>query len=230
MRVSIHQPEFFPWAGFFNKLAASDRFVLFDNVSFKKNYFDNRCRIRINDAMHWLTVPVRTSGRLGQSIKDVEIDNDHPWGAKMWRTVAQSYARAPYLAEHASFLEDAFENRCWAHLSDLNVHIIRYVAAYLDLKAELVMGSSLDAEGSGSDIVLDTCKRAGASEYLSGRHGEEYLDRQAFSEAGIKLTFQDYSQPAYPQVQGAYLGPLSVLDALLNIGPKTRQIVLGEVA
>lgn len=227
MRVSIQQPEFFPWAGFFNKLADCDRFVIFDNVAFKKRYFDNRCRIRIGDAMHWLTVPVLSKGRYGQMLKDVEIDNGHSWSPEMWRTISRNYARAPFLEEHAAFLEETFAKTQWKMLADLNLHIIRYVAGYLNFGAELILGSSLNAEGSGSDLVLDCCRRVGATQYLSGRFGEEYLNQEDFAASGIKLVFQDFTPQPYRQIHGEYLGPLSLLDTLLNLGKETRNIVIG---
>ena len=59
MFITIHQPEFMPWAGFFNKIACTDELIILDSVKFQKNYFDNRCRIKQGGEAKWLTVPVQ---------------------------------------------------------------------------------------------------------------------------------------------------------------------------
>ena len=45
MKVTIHQPEHFPYMGFFQKMSSADLFVVLDNVNFRKNYFQNRNKI-----------------------------------------------------------------------------------------------------------------------------------------------------------------------------------------
>lgn len=230
MRVSIHQPEFLPWAGFFNKIAAVDRMVIFDDVQFKKNYFENRCRIKVNGQPAWLTVPVLMTGRFQQKICEVELDNTKPWGEKSWKTLQQTYRRAPHWAEAAGFLEETFAGRRWERLVELNLHLITWLCGYLDLGAELVLSSTLGgtAVAAGSELVLETCRRAGASAYLSGRHGKDYLDEAAFAQAGIDLVYQDYDMPPYSQFDGAFVGPLSVLDLIVNTGRDARRIVVTE--
>ena len=89
MMISIQQPEFFPWAGFFNKVLRVDQTVILDTVQFKKRYFENRCRFQNFDQMSWLTVPVLSKGRYHQKLLEVEINNDSDWGtkayAKLWK-------------------------------------------------------------------------------------------------------------------------------------------------
>ena len=217
MFVSLHQPEFFPWAGFFNKIATVQKMVLLDNVQFKKNYFDNRCRIIVGGEAKWLTVPVLHGGRHGQRICDVAIDNRSSWGKKMWRTLSQSYGNAPFWNDHADFLETTLSRR-WEKLADLNVTVIEYYCRYLDLACDLVLGTTIDVTSSGSDLVLDICRSLGASEYLSGRLGVEYLDPESFDRAGIELRFQQYEPGPYPQFNGPGDTPLSILDMTMNLG------------
>ena len=84
MRVAIHQPEFFPWIGFFDKMKRVDTYVIFDHVQFKKRYFENRNRLKIKDDSTWVTLPVLTKGRFNQRISDVEINDDINWQKKMF--------------------------------------------------------------------------------------------------------------------------------------------------
>ena len=58
MRLTIHQPEFAPWLGFFHKVSLADALVILDDVQFRKNYFHNRNRVRTPEGWNWVTVPV----------------------------------------------------------------------------------------------------------------------------------------------------------------------------
>ena len=42
MKVAIHQPEHFPYMGFFEKMKSADLFVILDDVQYKKNNRQNR--------------------------------------------------------------------------------------------------------------------------------------------------------------------------------------------
>ena len=58
MIVSIHQPQYLPWLGYFDKIDRADVFVLLDTVQYKKNEWQNRNRIKTARGAQWLTVPV----------------------------------------------------------------------------------------------------------------------------------------------------------------------------
>ena len=59
--VSIHQPEYLPWLGFFKKMMNSELFVFLDDVQFRKKGWQNRNRIRTNKGTALLSVPVNAN-------------------------------------------------------------------------------------------------------------------------------------------------------------------------
>ena len=63
MIVSVHQPQYIPWIGYFHKIRSSDLFVLLDNVQYKKREFQNRNKIRTKEGSIWLTVPVAKTAK-----------------------------------------------------------------------------------------------------------------------------------------------------------------------
>ena len=103
MIVGIHQPNYMPWLGFFDKMRRCDVFVLLDTVPYTKNGYQNRCMIRGAQGGFWLTVPVITKGRLGQLTKDVEINNRVNWRDKHWKSIAQNYCKARCFEQYAQF-------------------------------------------------------------------------------------------------------------------------------
>lgn len=227
MLVTIHQPEFMPWAGYFNKIArAEGRLIHLDSVKFQKNYFDNRCRVKQNGAAKWVTVPVQ--GRdAGTLIRDILIFEPGSWEKTAFEAFFRNYGKAPFWKEHSNFLEVTFSPGRWTKLVDLNLTVIEYVCRYLDLPLKTTRSSELGVESKGSQLVLDLCLKAGADSYLSGAHGRDYLDENAFAAAGVKLIYQDYAPPVYEQFDGPYVGPLTVFDLLLNRGRDARGAISG---
>ena len=58
MIVSIHQPNYIPWIGFFHKMANVDTFVLLDNVKHSKSSITHRNKIKSNEHELLLSVPL----------------------------------------------------------------------------------------------------------------------------------------------------------------------------
>ena len=43
MKIAIHQPEHFPYMGFFQKMEKADMFIILDDVQYTKNNFHKQC-------------------------------------------------------------------------------------------------------------------------------------------------------------------------------------------
>lgn len=239
--VAIHQPEHLPWLGFLDKASRADRFVLLDHVQYRRRYFQNRNRIRSPEGPLWLTVPVRNKGRYEQPICEVEIDNqtEPRWRERCMKSLRHCYAQAPHFTEHAGFFEELYR-RTWDKLLDLNEAILRYLFEAFSVQAEVERSSSLRAVSAPSagighpvphqkgDLILEICRRLGATTYLSGISGREYLDVGKFREAGIEVRFQEFHHPIYPQLREPFLPCMSAVDLLFNHGPQSARILRGE--
>lgn len=219
--VAIHQPEFLPWLGFMDKVGQCDVFVLLDHVQFRKNYFQNRNRIRTPTAQgwSWLTVPVRLKGRFGQPICEVEIDHGAGWRRKHLATIKLHYQRAPYFERYWPSLQACYEPS-WRRLADFSVALVDWCIGMLGLQRTFVRSSTLGIEGSRSAMLRAICQRVGATEYLSGVSGRAYLDAGMFQQAGIPVRFQEFFHPIYHQCYEPFVPGLSCLDLLFNHGPE----------
>jgi hypothetical protein len=222
--VSINQPAYLPWLGYFDRIAASDVHVVLDTVQFERNSFTNRNKVRTADGWTWLTVPVKLRGHLdGMTIAEVEIADDH-WRRKHWATILQNYRKAPHFAAHAEFFEGVFA-RPWARLCDLLDATTRYLLRALGIETEIRAASALGVTGRKSELVLNLCRRLGATRYISGVLGRDYLDEAPFRGAGIAVEYQDYAHPRYPQIHGGFEPYMSVIDLLFNAGPGAGRIL-----
>src|SRR5258706_2163981 len=124
MIVSINQPAFLPWLGYFHRIAISDLYIVLDHVQFEKNSYVNRNKIRTPSGTAWLTIPLVTSGRFGDlAIDKVEISSISKWQKKMTQTIKQFYNKTPFFDEHFPFLEETFMSHQWTKLNDLIKHL-----------------------------------------------------------------------------------------------------------
>ena len=223
MIVSIHQPQYLPWLGYFDKIERSDVFVFLDNVQFKKNEWQNRNKIKTDQQWQWLTVPV--IHKFGQKIREVEINNTVRWGKKHLTALMTHYSKAGFFKEHSAFFEQTYAQE-WKSLADLNMHLIQYLTKALGISnTEFSISSAYESREEPTERLVDLCKEAEGDIYLSGRDGAKYLNLDEFEKDGIQVIFQDYDHPRYPQLYGDFEPYMSVIDLLFNCGPESLSIL-----
>jgi WbqC-like protein family len=225
--VAIHQPNFFPWLGYFDKIARADVFVLLDDVQFPKKggTWVNRVQLLVNEQPSWVTVPVVRSYHGVREIREMRIDEQTPWRRKLLGTLQASYGRAPHADEIMPVLSDLIENPT-DDLAEYNRASIAALKDSLGLEAELVPSSSLGVESQATMRLIELVKAVGGTAYLSGGGAGGYQEDERFPEAGIQLVKQDFEPPAYPQLSGEPVPGLSVIDALLSCGfEETRKLL-----
>ena len=230
MNVGIHQPQYLPWLPYFLKIEQSDVFIILDTVDFQKNGLQNRNQIKTVQGAHWLTVPVRQ--QLGQKIIDVRIDNSTPWRRKHLQTIQHNYGKTQPFKSYQSELESIYM-REWVRLCDLNIEMMMMMMRWMNIKTPILRSSQMNANGTASDLVLNLCLEVGASRYLSGTGGENYLNPEAFENAGIEIVYKASVLPeAYPQIspQAGFINYVSALDILLNCGDAWRNFLPAEIA
>lgn len=227
MIVSISQPAYLPWLGYFSRIARSDLAIVLDSVMLErgsKTRFTNRNKIRIPSGWTWLTVPVKTAG-LGQPlICDVELDTTQRWAEKHFRAIHQNYSHAPYFGAHHDWLE-SFYRKSWTFLAPMLNESTSYLLKTLRIDTPLLFSSKMPVTGQKSQLILNLCKHVGADTYLSGPLGRDYLDLEAFAAAGVNLLFDDYAHPTYPQLHGGFAPYMSTIDLLFNCGHDSLRIL-----
>ena len=224
MIVSVHQPQYIPWLGYFHKIAGSDCFVFLDRVQYKEREFQNRNRIRRDNGWMWLSVPV-VSGGERREIRAVKIDNAGDWRKSHCRSLRTWYGAAPFFDEHFPFFDRTYA-RDWDSLAELNVHITRYLLECLSITTPLVFESALAVDAASTRRIIEICKRLKADTYLSGSGGREYLEEPLFRENGIELRYQEFHHPVYEQRFKPFEPYMSCIDLLFNHGPASRDILL----
>jgi hypothetical protein len=224
----VLQPGYLPWLGFFDQLNRSDVFVYYDDVQYDKHGWRNRNRIKTQSGPLWLTVPVRHGGDGFPRILDVEIDTRTAWARKHVASIRQAYARAPFLATYMPALEELL-HRKWERLVDLDIACAALMAEWFGLERRIERSSTLDVGGDRTERLVNICRRFGASKYVSGDSARSYLDVPMFERHGIRVEWQQYVHPVYPQLHGGFVSHLSALDLLLNCGDRAPLIALAAM-
>jgi len=222
--VGIHQPQYLPWLGLIDRASRCDVFVVLDSVPYSKNYFYNRNKIKTANGPIWLTVPVLTKGQMGQPFTDTKIDIRQDWRSKHWKSIVLSYRNASCFSEYQGFLEECLK-REWPVLADLCLDTFQKLLTLFGIHTPVVRSSSMPLQGSKEELLLNICREVGASRYLSGPDGRNYLTPERWKEANIAVDFQSYVHPAYPQLYGEFVPNLSCIDLLFNCGDRSLTLL-----
>jgi len=227
MIISVHQPQFLPWLGYFDKINSSDVFVLLDDVQFKKNEWQNRNRIKTAQEEQWLTVPVLHI--FGQKICDVKINNNENWKKKHLNAIALNYSKTPFYQDYRDFFEKIY-TQDWETLYEINSCFIIELCKILGIKTKIVKSSDYEKSEEPTQRLVDLCKTFKADTYISGADGPQYMNMDSFNEANINIIVQSYNHPKYQQnnfskKNDKFLSHMSIIDLLLNCGSETLKIL-----
>lgn len=219
--VAIHQPNFFPWLGYFDKIARADVFILLDNVQFPKKggNWSNRVKLIINGQAAWVTMPVVRSYHGTRLINQMQINNATPWRNKLLKTIQINYSRAPFFDALFPLLSELVNNPT-DQLATYNLATIYALMENLELdRSKLVLGSSLNVAGQATDLLISMVKAVGGTAYLAGGGASGYQEDEKFAAAGIELIYQNFEHPVYAQVNTKQFVPgLSIIDSVINGG------------
>ena len=215
MRLAIMQPYFLPYIGYWQLLAAVDRFVVYDRIQYTKKGWINRNRFLLNGRDELFSLPLRKAAE-GLDVVDRELAPEFDPGKLLARWTG-AYRRAPHFASTIELMERVLA------CSDRNLfaflrHSICTVATHLGIRTPIVTSSDLPAQatsGRGVEKVLGICKAHGATCYVNPIGGLELYDKATFAEHGVKLQFLRARLPEYPQLGGPHVPALSILDVLM---------------
>jgi hypothetical protein len=214
-KVAIHQPEYFPWLGYFDKARRADVFVLLDDVQFDRSSLQHRARVAGPNGPVWLTIPF--VHRFPQRIDEVVVADDR-WRSKHWKTLQACYGRAAGWKDAAPQLESFFAVPR-PRLVEATIGSVQLMLDVLGVGTRVVRSSALGVSGQKADLVLEICRTLGATRYLSGRTGAAYLDAAVFASAGVEIEVQSFTVSPYPKLREPdEPRGLSALDAWLNVG------------
>lgn len=223
--VAILQSNYIPWKGYFDLINLVDEFILYDDMQYTRRDWRNRNKIKTSAGSDWLTIPVVVKGRYFQRINETEIA-DLAWAREHWRTITHNYARAPYLGMYREQLEELFLGCQERMLSQVNARFLLALCSILGITTPITWSTEYQLVEGKTERLVDLCRQAGATRYISGPAARAYIDESLFAAAGIGLAWMEYTgYPEYRQLHQPFDHFVSVLDLILNEGPEAPRFM-----
>lgn len=229
MICAIHQPNFFPWLGYFDKINQSDVFVFLDHVNYPKSSktmstWSNRSAILVNGKKHWIHCPVvRESGI--QKIDEVKINESYDWRSKLIKTLEYNYKKSRHYQETSAFIYQLISYQA-EKLADYNAYVIRQICEKLEIDTAFVRQSQLCTKDASTELLIEITKKTGCNRYMCGGGATGYQKDDRFEEEQIHLMYQNFVSPVYEQGIGECVKGLSMIDVLFHCGfEKTKYLV-----
>jgi hypothetical protein len=221
--IAIHQPNYLPYLGFFDKMVKSEIFVIHDDVQFNKRDFQQRNKIRTFEGWKWLSVPIKKESK---PISEINIINEKQknkphWFESHFRDIRANYVDTEFFNLYEKQLEQIYNRDC-EKLIDLNMSLIKFLIKAFDIEVELLYASEFGFESTSTQKIIDIVNALDGDSYLSGTGGYNYLDTSLFGD--VTVTFQDFQHPVYRQRYDGFIPNMSAIDALFNVGeiPKSE--------
>lgn len=218
--VSIHQPLYIPWLGFFDKIKQSDIFIILDDAQFDKSDFIHRNRIRIPQGKKWLTIPV---DKHHIPINQIRIKNSlltkkgKKWYDDHWNNIKDNYKDARFFEAFENQVSELYQEE-YDVLSEFNSNCILKLTKMFDINTKIIYSSKFNFDSKSSQKLLDLVQAVDGTKYISGALGINYLDTKIFKEQNIEVEFQSFNHPVYEQRYEGFESSCSSIDALFNLG------------
>ena len=217
--AGCHQPNFFPWLGYFHKIRWSDTFVFLDDVLIQKTRgsVTNRVAIGIAGKQEWMSAPLDRSYSGNLEIRNVRFAAEDRWRDRFVATLKMHYAKAPHYRELEAPIVALVKNP-EPMLAQYNMHAIDALARMLGLGAALVRSSAYAVSETSTERLAELVAKVGARTYLAGGGAKAYQQDELFQQRGLGVRYQGFTPPTYPRGKEPELAGLSVIDALLWLG------------
>jgi len=218
VKVVITQSMLFPWVGLLEQIHLADVLVHYDDVQFSKGSFTNRVQVKTPKGVEWMTVPLRDL-KLGMVIDEVKTAPSELWWGKHMALLDRSFEGAPYAEDALMIAREVYEvdHPSIGHLARASMLLLGEYFGLLNNK-RLMDVRELCIDGSGSQRVLNIVRAVGGTVYLTGHGARNYLDHEAFEQAGIQVQYMQYESHPYSQRWGEFTPFVTALDLVASHG------------
>lgn len=229
MKLAIMQPYFLPYIGYFQLMAAVDKFIMFDDVNYINRGWVNRNRMLLNGDAYTFTIPLRSASQ-NLLICDIELADLEHWRKKFLTTVRQAYGRTPNYPQVAALL-DGIVNYPTKRLDQFLLNSLREIVRYLSLHVKIVETSRVYENSflKGEERILDICRKEKAGHYINMIGGLDIYQHENFLAQNINISFLRSKPTTYSQLNGDHVPWLSILDVLMFNSPSTVKKMLTHV-
>ena len=218
-KVAVIQSNYIPWKGYFDILNMADEFILFDDMQYTRRDWRNRNKIKTPSGLQWLTIPVISKGLYTQKIRETVVDGTE-WRKDHWKTLCHNYKHTKHFANYKALFEQLYLGSTETQLSLINYSFLTAICEIFGIKTRISWSMDYQIVDGKMERLISLCEQVNGDEYISGPTAKGYIDEQVFENAGIKLTYMDYTDyPEYEQLYPPFEHYVSILDLIFHEGP-----------
>ena len=212
MRLTVMQPYFFPYIGYWQLISVADTFVIYDDVNFIKQGYVNRNNILQNQKAHLFTLEL-IGASSNKKINEIKIGGN---SNKLLKTIKQNYSKSPFYKDVLPVLDEILNNE-EKELSKFLGFSLERIARYLDIDTKFLYSSDIknDKTFKAQDRLIDMSKILNATGYINAIGGVELYGKEVFSQNDINLSFLKTHEISYKQFNNAFVPDLSIIDIMM---------------
>lgn len=197
--TAIFPIAYFGSISYYKDIIAKGKVVFEVQEHFVKQSMRNRTRILTANGPMELSIPVIKINGSKTLTKDVLVSPSNDWRKDHWRAIKSAYKHAAYFDHYGEEIKDLIYQTT-PNLVDFDMQIMHRIQAWLELPYTFEFSSEFYPIPTKS-----TDYRFGFSDHT---FHEEYHYFQVFQD---KIPFE---------------GDLSLLDAIFNLGPMARKLLI----
>ncbi|HPX84719.1 MAG TPA: WbqC family protein [Bacilli bacterium] len=221
MIISSHQPHYFPWLGYLDKMAKSDLFLINDLAQLeKKSPMTRNLFLETSGMVKYLSLSVENEKLFDKENRHIKLHDCQKVLTSHKNWIYNNYIKASYFGEIWPFINEILQ-KDFSNLIDLQLETIILFRELFDIKTPMMYHSELNYSYSEDKNLnlINKLKSLKANIYLSGVGAKKYIDVELFERNDIHVIFQEFEYPIYRQINSSsFVNNLSALDMLFNLG------------
>ena len=218
--ISICQPHFLPWIGYFKMISKSSKLIFLDNVQYNRRSWQNRVHIRsgpnINEKK-FLSLHVKDNSRQNK-INEIYLKEENK--KNFLNNLKHTYGKCPYFNEYFELLKNIFFQNIDKNLADFNIIFIKEICNILNIQFNYDLSSKYNFRQKKEFLILEIINHFNADIYLSNLGSKNYVKDDFFTKNNVKVVFNEFEHPVYSQNlknNNFFLKNLSIIDLLFNV-------------
>lgn len=231
MKLGIMQPYLFPYLGYFQLIAAVDKFVIHDDVQYIKGGWINRNRILNRNKPHLFTLSIKKDPFFYKINQRTFSPNFSLEKKKFLKILHQFYRKSVQFEPTYTLIEEIMSDQN-DNVSGFVTNSLKKISRHLDILTPIIFSSEIEKDNrlKGQNRVISINLAMKSTHYINPIGGTELYSKEEFKKNHLKLNFIKMNQIKYSQFENEFIPNLSIIDVLMFNDKKKIKQMLTEYA